>query len=290
MKKHQKPLNIDEQINNLKNIGLIINDEKYAKEILNKISYFRLIKAYSLSLKQKNCNYNNVYFEDIVNLYLFNVKLRRILFMVIEDIEITLRCRISNYFSLTYGSLGYENENNFSNADNHKKILSDIYREIQKNQRSPFVKNFKTNYEGGKLPLYAIIELFTFGTLSKFYKNLKNKDKKDIAQTFNIGYTYLESWIESISYARNICAHYGRLYNLNLIKKPMLYKEYYAKNISNDRIFGVILCIKHLLQNNTDLWIEFVNELKLLINNNKNIELSLIGFPKDWVSLLEKGT
>lgn len=287
MKKHQKPLNIDEQINNLKNIGLIINDEKYAKDILDKISYFRLIKAYSLSLKQKNCNYNNVYFEDIVNLYLFNVKLRRILFMVIEDIEITLRCRISNYFSLTYGSLGYENENNFSNIDSHKKILSDIDREIQKNKRSPFVKNFKDNYKDGKLPLYAIIELFTFGTLSKFYKNLKNTDKKDIAQTFNIGYTYLESWIESISYVRNICAHYGRLYNLNLIKKPKLYKEYKAKKISNDRIFGVILCIKYLLQNNTDLWIEFVNELKLLIDDNKNIELSLIGFPKDWVSLLE---
>jgi hypothetical protein len=25
---------------------------------------------------------------------------------------------------------------------------------------------------------------------------------------------------------RNICAHYGRLYNVNLVKTPMLYKQY----------------------------------------------------------------
>ena len=47
-------ISIDEQISNLKAIGLIIEDEEYAKEILNNISYFRIIKAYSLRLKPKN--------------------------------------------------------------------------------------------------------------------------------------------------------------------------------------------------------------------------------------------
>lgn len=53
LKKHQPPMTIDEQIANLKNIGLIVSDEAYARKILNDISYFRLIKAYSLNLKQK---------------------------------------------------------------------------------------------------------------------------------------------------------------------------------------------------------------------------------------------
>ena len=47
VKQHQPPMTIDEQIENLKNIGLIVEDEEYAKRILNDISYFRLIKAYS---------------------------------------------------------------------------------------------------------------------------------------------------------------------------------------------------------------------------------------------------
>jgi len=58
--------------------------------------------------------------------------------------------------------------------------------------------------EGGDLPIYALVEVFSFGTLSKFYKNMKNEDKKTVAKSFGIGYTYFESWLESISYVRNI--------------------------------------------------------------------------------------
>ena len=52
-KTHQPALSVDEQITNLRNIGLIIEDEEYSRSILNDISYFRLIKAYSLGLKPK---------------------------------------------------------------------------------------------------------------------------------------------------------------------------------------------------------------------------------------------
>ena len=54
LKKHQPPMSVEEQIENLKTIGLTINDEQYAKRIQNDISYFRLIKAYSQNLKERN--------------------------------------------------------------------------------------------------------------------------------------------------------------------------------------------------------------------------------------------
>lgn len=107
-KQHQPPMSIDEQINNLIEKGLIINDINYATRILNDISYFRLIKAYSLNLKPKNGIYfDGVTFEQIVNLYLFNANFRQLLFSEIEKIEINVRCRISNYFSQKYGVLGF---------------------------------------------------------------------------------------------------------------------------------------------------------------------------------------
>ena len=59
LKQHQPPMTIDEQIENLKNIGLIVKDEEYAKRILNYISYFSLIKAYSLNLIEKTLRLNN---------------------------------------------------------------------------------------------------------------------------------------------------------------------------------------------------------------------------------------
>ena len=57
LKQHPLPMTIDEQIENLKSLGLIIENEEYAKKILNDTSYFRLIKAYSLGFKPKNGKY-----------------------------------------------------------------------------------------------------------------------------------------------------------------------------------------------------------------------------------------
>lgn len=71
-------MTIEEQIENLKSIGLILEDEEYARKILNDISYFRLVKACSLNLKAKNENYDgSVTFEQIVDLYLFNANFRQ---------------------------------------------------------------------------------------------------------------------------------------------------------------------------------------------------------------------
>lgn len=286
-KQHQPSMTIEEQVENLKSIGLIVNDEEYAKKILNDISYFRLIKAYSLNLKPKNGNYENeVTFEQIVELYLFNANFRQIIFPEIEKVEINVRCRIANYFAEQYGVLGYLDPNNFINPEYHQAFLDDIEEEIRRNSKAPFVKNFRDNYEGGNLPIYALVEVFSFGTLSKFYKNMKNPDKKAVARSFGIGYTYFESWLESISYVRNICAHYGRLYNAKLSKTPILYKEYTQAGIGNNRIFGVLLCLKHLLKNDRH-WNLFVDKVELLFEKYESVDIRTMGYTEKWKELLE---
>lgn len=287
LKQHQPPMTIDEQVENLKSIGLIVDDEEYAKKILNDISYFRLVKAYSLNLKPKNGNYNEqTTFEQIVELYLFNANFRQIIFPEIEKVEINVRCRIANYFAEQYGVLGYLDVNNFAKEEYHVEFLNDIEEEIRRNSKAPFLRNFRENYKGGNLPIYAMVEVFSFGTLSKFYKNMQNRDKKAIAQTFGVGYTYFESWLESISYVRNICAHYGRLYNAKLSKTPMLYKEYTQAGIGNNRIYGVLLCLKHLLKHDSH-WNQFVDDIELLFDKYESVQISTMGFPKNWKELLQ---
>lgn len=286
-KTHQPPMTINEQVENLKNIGLIVNDEEYAKQILNDISYFRLIKAYSLNLKSQDGNYNKgVSFEQIVDLYLFNANFRQLIFPEIEKVEINMRCRISNIFAERYGVLGYLDAENFMSAAYHRVFLDDIEAEIQRNSKAPYVRNFQKNYEGGQLPIYALVEIFSFGTLSKFYKNMRNADKKIVAKTFGVGYTYLQSWLESIAYVRNICAHYGRLYNAKLSKTPVLYKEYTKAGIGNNRIFGILLCLKHLLKNDKH-WNLFVERVGLLFEKHENVQIKTMGFPTDWEMVLK---
>ena len=156
-KLQQEPLSITDQIENLKQIGLIIEDESYAA----------------------------------------------------ESIEVILRNRVANHFCETYGVLGYKDSKYFNNPKFHAQFITEIEGDIRRNQRSPFIRNFQRNYVNGEIPLYALVELFPFGVLSKFFKNMNNSDKKVVAGSFGVGYTYFESWIESIAYIRNICAHYG---------------------------------------------------------------------------------
>lgn len=137
LKEHQPSMDINEQIENLKSIGLKFDDEDYARCVLNDISYFRLIKAYGLGLKGKNSTFDgSVTFEQIVELYLFNANFRQLMFAMIERIEVNLRCRIANCFSHTYGVLGYEEPANFNNPVYHKNFLEDIENEISRNSKT----------------------------------------------------------------------------------------------------------------------------------------------------------
>ena len=288
LKQHQPPMNVQQQIENLKSLNCSIENEEKAQDFLNNVSYFRLIKGFGFSLKEKNSNYTDgVTFEQIKGLYLFNAKFRHLLFPEIEKVEINLRCRIANHFCCKYGVLGYKDSTNFQNTEHHQKCLEDIEAEIKRNKKSPFVRNFQTKYEGGDLPLYAAIELFSFGTLSKFYKNMKSEDKKEIATKYGVTYTYLESWIEHLAFVRNICAHYGRLYNAKFSKTPNLYKEYTENKIGNQRVYASLICLKYLLPNN-EHWEMFIAEINMLLQDFPCVDIKLMGFPENilWQSYL----
>lgn len=114
---------------------------------------------------------------------------------------------------------------------------------------------------------------------------MKNEDKKAVSATYGIGYTYFESWIESISFVRNMCAHYGRLYNAKLAKTPILYKQYSQEEIKNIRVFAVLLCIKHLSVNDSH-WNDFVNSIDELITKYPAVKIETMGFPSNWKEFL----
>lgn len=281
-------ITVEEQIQNLRELGLRIDDEERAKQFLQHVSYFRFVKGYSLGLKDTNGTYRrDVTFAIISELYFFNQELRQILFPLIEVLEISLRCQIINLFSVKYGSLGYENYRNFQKKQFHQQFLEEVKREIQQNKRSPFIRNFQTTYEGGKIPLYALSEIFTFGTTSKFIKNMLPKDKKELAQFYNIDYVYLESWIEAIAAVRNVCAHYGRLYNTQFMKTPKLYKEYTRQGIGNHRLFAIVLCLKQFSFLHGE-WNLFVEQLQILHQKYSHVQWKTMDFPDNWLAILQK--
>ena len=179
-------MSISKQIENLISLDLEIEDKNYAKSVLNRVSYYRIVKAHSITLKENGNYIDGTTFENIVDLYLFDMELRHILFSLMEHIEVYLRAVITNYFSLKYGNFGYKDLNNYNKKNFQKSTIKELEREIKRNKKSPLINNFEKNYEGGEIPFYAAIEVASFGTISKMYKNMENDDKKEIAKEFEV--------------------------------------------------------------------------------------------------------
>jgi abortive infection bacteriophage resistance protein len=109
---------ISDQIALLKQRGMLFKDERKAHSLLKNINYYRL-KGYWWDMQRDTVSHSfqpHVYFEDILERYDFDRKLRLILFSGIEQIEIAVRTRLIYHLSLAYGGLWYLNPVLFETA------------------------------------------------------------------------------------------------------------------------------------------------------------------------------
>jgi abortive infection bacteriophage resistance protein len=112
---NKAPSSVADQIALLKKRGMLFNDEQSAHHFLKNISYYRL-KGYWWDMQDDIALHTlkpNTYFEDIIERYNFDRRLRLILFDAIERIEIALRTKMIYHLSLAYGSLWYLESNLF---------------------------------------------------------------------------------------------------------------------------------------------------------------------------------
>lgn len=86
--------------------------------------------------------------------------------------------------------------------------------------KEDFIRHNKTKY-GHPLPIWIACEVWDFNTLSELYAGMLPEDQNVIAEKYGVqnGRT-LASWLRSLSYLRNVCAHHSRLWNRNVIDQP----------------------------------------------------------------------
>ena len=93
------PLTYTNQVALLQSRGMLIPDVKRAERLLANISYYRL-SAYMLPYKKKengliiDCFKENTTWNMIYDLYVFDRKLRLLVFDAIERLEIAIRTQI----------------------------------------------------------------------------------------------------------------------------------------------------------------------------------------------------
>lgn len=226
---------IIDQIALLKQRGMLFRDENSAPHFLENISYYRL-KGYWWDMQQDYILHAlkpNTYFEDIVNRYNFDRHLRLILFDAIERIEISLRTKMIYHLSMSHGGLWYLNATLFENTSItlpdgtiktiHQNTLDELQKEFNRSQEI-FIKDHRHRYPNQNADAWKTLEVASMGTLSKLYKNLKHQlpEKAIISKEMGLNlHSELSSWLEAITYVRNIIAHHSRMWSRNMVKKPM---------------------------------------------------------------------
>ncbi|PNK59661.1 Abi family protein [Psychrobacter sp. FDAARGOS_221] len=290
----------EKQIALLENRGMIFEDKTDAIHILSQVNYYRL-SGYWYPFRQliNNTRENNFYkdtkFTDVLNIYNFDKKLRMLCLEALEVIEMSVRTNIAYNFG-RISPVAHLDKNNFdqkfvqgeSKQINYESWLKKYKYQIRRSNKSPFIKHHIATYED--LPIWVGVEVMDFGSLSVLYSGLKGRQKKQISQSYGVDNpNVFGSWLKSLNYIRNICAHHARLWNINIDVVAKVDSRFLGlSSADNKRLFFYLIMMKHLLAviepNST--WDRKVEDLfhKFPTPTNKAIKLNDIGFStwQDW--------
>ena len=279
------PTTIDQQIKILSERGVIIDDYDLAKTFLERTNYYR-VSSYLLTFRNVDGEtYRPVNFSSIVKLYEFDQALRSVIFKAIEDIEVELRSFLAYYNAHHHGAEGYMNPENYNDGHEHDRFSAQIDKCIKDNRNTPVIMHHDDKYDG-HYPIWAIIEFFSFGTLSYFYRGMLNPEKTEISFTlYGVTYQIMQSWLRCVNTLRNRCAHYSRLYYWKFAALPKMPN---GDSFEVEQRLFTQLYVLRKMHPNAERWNGIIDEIEVLIQDYADyIQLACIGFPEDWHNILK---
>ena len=269
--------------------GLTIGDPQRARAMLSTVNYYRLT-TYGKHLRRPDDPDRflpGVSLDTLYALYQFDMGLRHAVLPVLEFFEVQLRAKISYRLAMTYGSLGYTNAENFRGDRQSQGWFKDIHNkfrtEVRRCDDLAFVRHHKSKY-GGKFPIWAAVELFSFGMLGQLFSIMKEADQAAVSREYAMDAQALSSLISAAIDVRNICAHYNRLYNQSIEDQPELSSE--LKVYESDRLFPTLLALRCVCRGQR-VYGEMLSSIDRLASEFPEADLSLCGFPPDWKTLLQ---
>lgn len=245
----------EEQLNLLESRGLRVTDRPKAEAYLNRIGYYRL-SGYWFPFRERSGLLTlldersrkpdrpskvetialdafrpDTTFENAVQLYVFDKKLRLLALDALERIEIALRVDISHTLGeldrfaylrpeLFHKTFSYE-LHSAKGVTQHHEWLGKQARLINESKEE-FVRHNKAKY-GLPLAIWVACEVWDFGTLSKLFAGMREQEQDEISTKYGIhNGRVFASWLRGLNYLRNVCAHHSRLWNRNIVDQPKL--------------------------------------------------------------------
>jgi abortive infection bacteriophage resistance protein len=177
----------------------------------------------------------------IKSTYIFDSDLRCILMEGLSILEVTFRSRLAYYMAVAMPVDCYLDASSYlDKQDRYANVLrdlliADIDDELRRSKEK-FVAHHVAKDEG--VPIWAAVEVFSFGTLSKMYGLLDQHDVRTMVnKSFGLPTTaFTAAVFRSFVVLRNQCAHHSRLWHrvpevpppvLNKFKRaePQLYQS-----------------------------------------------------------------
>jgi abortive infection bacteriophage resistance protein len=320
MRSFDKPaLSVEQQLELLKQRGLQVANNDRAMRFLEVVTLFRL-SPYMRPFQEQGPEHTfkpGSTLKAVVDIYRFDGSLRRITMDAIERVEVAIRASISSHMCPKYGADWIANASVFSSSYSHTELLRPLRDKLSKEQnkferetdrikkgrqdddlqqqrienrmRDNYFRYYGATYVFPELPpAWAILEELSLGTVSTLFNAIgRSADKKAIAARFCLPFDVLASWLHTLTFIRNCCAHHSRLWNRELSIRPSLPKEWNIPNAAasrpqpKQRLYIVLTILAYL----TDLISpdsRWKPRLAEIMEHLESTNLSLMGFPGDW--------
>lgn len=309
---YTKPyLSVPDQLALMKQRGMVVSDDALARSYLEKIGYYRL-SGYSYPYRRSSIvggklvvddNFKvGTTFAEIVELYVFDKKLRMLVLDAIERIEIALRVQIT----LTLGALGSTAHRdpaflhpNFARRNDPRTGLTYHAEWLRRHDdafgksKEEFAKHFRRRYPGEDPPLWIGAEVWDFGAMSILYSGMRKSEQSAIASLFGVPtFQIMETWLRSLNVTRNICAHHSRLWNKASAVQPKWPTAADCKLLghidgvthSQTRVYGSLCICAYLLRciNPASSWVDRLKQLIAEFPKSQTVSIQSAGFPNNW--------
>lgn len=231
---YTKPhLTFTQQIARLQSRGMTFGASAAAEAVLSSVGYYHLSaywypfrKIDSITKTALDDFILGVSFEDICRLMLFDTRLRSVLFEMLTDIELWLRCCIA-YETGKRDPTGYYSGSCIdpiylpggSKEYIRNKWLTKLNQQIH-DSKETFIAHFQSKYQP-PMPVWVSCEVWDFGMSSNLFNMLSRPYKNALAARLGIRSTaLLATWFHAMNVVRNICAHNARLWNRRISSRP----------------------------------------------------------------------
>ncbi len=283
---YSKPsLSVEQQIQLLEDRGLLIDDQDRANHYLSYIGYYRL-SGYSRYFLGKGDRFvDGIDFDKVLDLYVFDRKIRVLIQDALERIEVAIKAALSNVGSDIGGPFWMCDPAHFDRGK-HKSVLDILDGALEEkngSDRHLFLSHFRQKYTDERPPSWMVMEALSFGAVSKTFGVSRGSIQTATSKLFCVHRSILESWLHCLVYIRNLCAHHCRTWNRRFTIIPRIPNQDYLEwqPLGSVKLYTIARIINDLMHVIADGSAWNVR-LRDLIRERPGVPLSAMGFPEDW--------